>query len=152
YPFIVIAPQLKSNYGLWSPSFVMQVLNHVKKTLRIDDRRIYLTGLSLGGFGVWQTVGEYTDCFAAVVDVCSGGNVLNKADEIAAHNVPVWAFHGDKDRTLNYSVTTKMVNAINSAPKKPNPLAKLTILKGMDHAIWDRVYKETNALDWMMGF
>ncbi len=152
YPFILISPQLKSNYGLWSPAFIMQVLNHVKKTLRIDDRRIYLTGLSLGGFGVWQTVGEYPDVFAAVVAVCSGGNVLNKADAIAAHNVPVWAFHGDKDRTVNYSVTTKMVNAINSAPKKPNPLAKLTILKGMDHAIWDRVYKETNALDWMMGF
>ncbi len=152
YPFILISPQLKSNYGLWSPSLIMQVLNHVKKTLRIDDRRIYLTGLSLGGFGVWQTVGEYPDVFAAVVAVCSGGNVLNKAGAIAAHNVAVWAFHGDKDRTVNYSVTTKMVNAINSSPKKPNPLAKLTILKGMDHAIWDRVYKETNALDWMMGF
>ena len=49
YPFILISPQLKNQFGSWPPSFVMEVVNHVKKTLRIDEKRIYLTGLSLGG-------------------------------------------------------------------------------------------------------
>lgn len=150
YPFILVSPQLKSNMGMWTSAYVMQVINHVKKTLRIDDRRIYLTGLSLGGFGVWRTAGDYPDVFAAIVSVCAGGNAISKAAAIAASNLPIWAFHGSKDGTVSYQVTTKMINAINSAAKKPNPLAKLTILQGMDHAIWDRVYKETDALEWML--
>src|SRR5690606_18577110 len=77
YPFILISPQLKSNQGNWSGSYVMQVLNHVKKQLRIDDRRIYLTGLSLGGFGVWKAAGDYPDVFAAIAPICAGGNALS---------------------------------------------------------------------------
>src|SRR5688572_6035675 len=77
YPFILISPQLKSSHRLWSPSYVMEVVNHVKRNLRIDDRRIYLTGLSLGGFGVWRTAGEYPDVFAAIAPICAGGNALN---------------------------------------------------------------------------
>jgi hypothetical protein len=150
YPFILISPQLKSNHRLWSPSFVMEVLNHVKKNLRIDDRRIYLTGLSLGGFGVWRTAGEYPDVFAAIAPICAGGNALNKADDIAAKNLPVWGFHGSGDKVVSYTVTTRMVNAINTAPRKPNPLAKATIYPGMGHAIWDKAYQQSDVLDWLL--
>ena len=150
YPFILISPQLKSNYGSWPASYVIEVLNYVKKTLRVDDRRIYLTGLSLGGFGVWRTAGEYPDVFAAIAPVCAGGNALSKANEIAAKNLPIWGFHGSSDKIVSYTVTTKMINAINSAPKKPNPLAKATIFPGMGHVIWDKAYQQTNVLDWML--
>ena len=151
YPFILISPQLKSNYGSWPASYVMEVLNYVKKTLRVDDRRIYLTGLSLGGFGVWKTAGEYPDVFAAIAPVCPGGNALSKADEIAAKNLPIWGFHGGSDKVVSYTVTTKMINAVNSSPKKPNPLAKTTIFPGMGHIIWDKAYQHTNVLDWMLS-
>ena len=83
YPFILISPQLKSQYGTWPASFVMDVVNHVKRTLRIDEKRIYLTGLSLGGFGVWTTAGAYPEVFAAIAPVCSGGNSISKANAIA---------------------------------------------------------------------
>lgn len=151
YPFILISPQLKSNYGTWPGSYVMQVLNHVKKYLRIDERRIYLTGLSLGGFGVWRTAGEYPEVFAAIVPICPGGNALNKADDIAKANLPIWGFHGSSDRIVSYHVTTRMINAVNSAPRKPNPLAKATIFPGQGHIIWDQAYQRTKVLDWMLS-
>ena len=151
YPFILISPQLKSKYGTWPASFVMEVVNHVKKNLRIDESRIYLTGLSLGGFGVWRTAGEYPEVFAAIAPICAGGNALNKANDIAAKNLPAWGFHGSGDKIVSYTVTTKMINAINSAPKKPNPLAKSTIYPGLGHIIWDKVYQESNVLDWMLS-
>ena len=152
YPFILISPQLKIKYGSWPASYVMEVVNHVKKTLRIDDKRIYLTGLSLGGFGVWRTAGEYPEVFAAIAAICAGGNSLEKANAIAKENVPAWGFHGDNDKIVSYTVTTKMVNAINSAPSKPNPLAKVTIFPNAGHIIWDKAYNETNVIDWMLGF
>jgi pimeloyl-ACP methyl ester carboxylesterase len=151
YPFILISPQLKSQYGSWPPSYVAEVLNYVKKTLRIDDKRVYLTGLSLGGFGVWKTAGEYPDIFAAIAPVCSGGNALDKAQSIATANVATWAFHGGSDNVVSSTVTTNMVNAINAAPKKPNPLAKVTIFPGMGHIIWDKAYENTDLLKWMLS-
>jgi hypothetical protein len=124
----------------------------VKKTLRIDPKRIYITGLSLGGYGTWTTLGAYPDVFAAALPICAGGNALSKACAIASQNVPVWGFHGTADKTVSYTVTTNMINAINACTPKPTPLAKTTLFSGMDHIIWDKVYKETNALDWLTSF
>lgn len=152
YPFIVISPQLKSSYGTWPASYVMGVLNHVKKYLRIDESRIYITGLSLGGYGTWTTLGAYPEVFAAAVPICSGGSALSKACAIAAENIPLWAFHGTSDKTVSYTVTTKMINAVNACTPKPNPLAKTTLFSGLGHIIWDKVYKETDAINWMLSF
>ena len=152
YPFILVSPQLKSSYGSWPAAYVMDVINHVRKTLRVDPKRIYITGLSLGGFGTWTTLGAYPEVFAAALPICAGGNALSKACAIAAQNVPVWGFHGDKDNIVSHMVTVNMVNAINACTPKPNPLAKTTIFAGMNHIIWDKVYKETNALSWMLSY
>lgn len=150
FPFILISPQLKSNYGSWSPEFIIEVLNYVKKKLRIDNRRVYLTGLSLGGLGVWKTAGAYPKVFAAIAPVCSGGNAISKAAAIAHEDVAVWAFHGASDKIVSYTVTTSMVDAINRS--HPNPLAKVTLFPGMNHSIWDKAYLQTDLLDWMLRF
>jgi hypothetical protein len=152
YPFILISPQLKTSMSRWTGDYVMQVLNYVRKNLRIDETRIYLTGLSLGGGGVWSVISTYPETFAAILPVCSGYNTLSAAAKIAGEDVPVWAFHGDKDGTVSYIVSQKMINALNGTSPKPSPLAKLTIFPGMSHIIWDKVYKETSALDWMLDY
>lgn len=152
FKFILISPQLKTSYGGWPAAYVMDVINHVKKTLRVDPKRIYITGLSLGGFGAWTTLGAYPEVFAGAIPICAGGNALAKACGIAAQDVPVWAFHGDKDYIVSYTVTTKMVAAINACTPAPSPLAKATLFAGMGHIIWDKVYNETNALDWMLSY
>ena len=149
YSFIVISPQLKTNMGRWTGDYVMKVIKHVKKQLRIDDSRIYLTGLSLGGGGVWSVATAYPNVFAAIVPICSGYNVSKEASKLAKEDVPTWGFHGDADRVVGEGTTIKMINAINQ--HKPSPLAKLTIFPGMGHVIWDKVYKQTNALDWMLS-
>jgi predicted peptidase len=94
YPFILISPQLKTTMSMWSGDYVMQVVNYVKTKLRIDEKRIYLTGLSLGGYGVWKVAAAYPSVFAAMVPICSGGNALSAACTIAKENVATWAFHG----------------------------------------------------------
>jgi poly(3-hydroxybutyrate) depolymerase len=152
YPFILISPQLKTSYGNWPADYVMQVLNYVKTTLRVDERRIYLTGLSLGGGGTWTTACANPGVFAAIAPVCGSNNVLSKACGLAGESVATWAFHGDHDTVVGYHVTTSMVSAINGCTPKPSPLAKLTIYPGGTHTVWDKAYKETNVLDWLLTF
>lgn len=152
YPFILISPQLKSNYGTWPANYIMDVLNHVKKSLRVNDRRVYITGLSLGGFGTWTVLGAYPDTFAAALPICSGGSTLTKACAIAASDVPVWGYHALDDKVVSYTVTTRMINAINACTPQPSPLAKTTLFPTGGHGIWDRVYKQTDALSWMLSW
>jgi dienelactone hydrolase len=158
FPFILISPQLKNNYGTWPASYVMEVINHVKNTLRIDEKRIFLTGLSLGGGGVWMTAQDYPALFAAIAPVCGGYNTLSKACNIASENLPVWAFHGDIDTTVPLSRTVNMVNAINNCTPKPSPLAKLTIYPNVAHSAWTNAYKIDNSIhnpnlyQWVMSY
>jgi hypothetical protein len=152
YPFILISPQLKTTMGRWSGDYVMEVLNYVKTYLRVDPSRVYLTGLSLGGGGTWSVATAYPNVWAAMLVLCNGYNMTSSAYKIAGANIPVWSFHGDKDAVVNYNVSVAMINAINSCTPKINPVAKMTILPGLGHVIWDKVYKETTALDWMLSF
>ena len=156
FPFILIAPQLKNTYGTWPSWYVLEVINHVKKYLRIDERKIYLTGLSLGGGGAWVAAQDYPELFAALVPVCGGYNSPTKAGNIGGENLPVWASHGDKDVIVPFSKTTRMVTAINACLPAPTPLAKVTIYKGVGHNAWDYAYRTDNSLhttnvyQWMM--
>jgi hypothetical protein len=158
FPFILISPQLKSNYGDWPSTYVMEVINYCKTYLRIDERRIYLTGLSLGGGGTWWTAQDYPELFAAIAPVCGSRNSTSRACGLAAENLPVWAFHGDKDTTVPLSRSQTMVNAINACLPAPTPLAKLTVYAGVAHNAWDYAYKNDNTLhtpnvyQWLMSY
>jgi hypothetical protein len=152
YSFILISPQLKTTMGRWTGDYIMEVLNYVKTYLRVDPNRVYLTGLSLGGGGVWSVATAYPSVWAAILPICSGYNLTGLACTLPSSNVPVWGFHGDADAVVGESVTINMINAINSCSTKPNPLAKYTIFPGLGHVIWDKVYKETSALSWMLSF
>jgi hypothetical protein len=158
FPFILISPQLKTGNSTWPASYVMEVINHCKTYLRIDERRISITGLSLGGGGTWVAAQDYPELFAAVAPVCGGYNSPSKACEIAGENLPVWAFHGDNDTVVPLSKSQIMVNEINACQPAPSPLAKLTIYAGVGHNAWDYAYKTDNTLhtpnvyEWMMSF
>ena len=157
FPFILISPQLKDNYGTWPSWYVMEVVNYVKTYLRIDEKRIYITGLSLGGGGAWVAAQDYPKVFAAVAPVCGGYNTPSKACNLASENLPVWAFHGDKDGIVSMYKTINMVNAINACTPTPSPLAKVTIYPGMGHNVWDYAYRNDHTLhtpniyEWMLS-
>lgn len=101
---------------------------------------------------MWTVATGSPSTWAAILPICTGYNALSLASSLALENVPTWGFHGDKDYVVSYTVTQKMINAINASTPKPSPLAKFTIFPGMGHVIWDKVYKETTALNWMLSF
>lgn len=158
FPFILISPQLKNNYGLWSSAYVMEVINHVKTYLRVDEKRIYLTGMSLGGGGTWVTTQDNAKLFAAIAPVCGGYNSPSKALNLANEDMPVWGFHGDKDTIVPMSKTVNMVNAINGCTPRPSPLSKVTIYPGVAHDSWKYAYRTDNSIHspnvyaWLMSF
>lgn len=157
FPFILISPQLKNNNNAWPVNYVLEVLNYCKTYLRIDERRIYITGLSLGGGGAWVMSQSMPQLFAALAPVCGGINDPAKACNIAAENLPVWAFHGDKDPIVPLNKSVFMVNAINQCLPSPNPLARMTIYPNVDHSAWNFAYRpdhtihNPNVYEWMMA-
>lgn len=157
FPFILISPQLKSNMGNWSANYIDEVVEHVlKKDLRIDENRVYVTGLSLGGGGAWYYAQSFPEKIAAVAPICGSGNNINKAQNIAAENIPVWAFHGDADRVVSVSKTINMINALKAYSPAMSPKPKMTIYKGVKHDSWTRAYTtdrsihSPNLYDWFM--
>lgn len=158
FPFILISPQLKKSYSDWPSSYVMEVIDHVKKYLRIDESRIYLTGLSLGGGAAWVTAQDYPGVFAAVAPVCGSWNIVKKACGFAENKTGVWAFHGDKDTTIPLSRTLNMITAINNCSPRPDPKAKVTVYPGMKHDVWNKAYApdhsvhSQNVYEWMLTF
>ena len=104
FPFVVVSPQIpKPPYDMdkiiaaWDADQLIQLLDHVQSKLAIDQRRVYVSGLSMGGFGAWRLIAKYPDRFAAAVPVC-GGTRIEWAKEIA--KVPTWAFSWTKGSGL----------------------------------------------------
>lgn len=157
FPFVMVSPQLKNNYGSFPVWYIMEVIEWAKKTHRIDEKRIHITGLSMGGGGTWNSIQDYPRLFASAAPVCGATNSTAKASVIAAENLPVWAFHGDADTTVPLSRSSVMVNAINACSPTPNPKAKMTVYPGVKHDAWGRAYRadhtyhNPNVFDWMMA-
>lgn len=157
FPFILISPQLKNNYGSWPMWYILEVINWAKSTLRVDEKRIHITGLSMGGGGVFTAIQDHPTLFASAAPLCASWNTPSKASGIARENLPVWAFHGDADTTVPLSRTSNMINAINSCSPAPNPRAKLTVYPGVRHDAWNRAYRtdhsyhNPNMYEWMMS-
>ncbi|WP_375579330.1 tandem-95 repeat protein [Marivirga tractuosa] len=158
FPFILISPQLKTNLGNWPPNYMDEVVEHVLNDgLRIDLNRIYVTGLSLGGGGAWFYAHSFPEKIAAVAPVCGSRNNLSKACDIAAENVPIWAFHGDSDGVVSVNRTINMIDAINNCTPAINPEPIMTIYEGVGHNAWSRAYRTDNSLhtpniyEWFMA-
>jgi hypothetical protein len=158
FPFICITPQLKNNLTYWNSSYVFEVIDYVKTYLRIDERRIHITGLSMGGHAAWNLCESFPEVWATGGPVCGFSNSPTKACNIASENLPIWAFHGDADTTVPLEKSVRMVNAINACVPVPNPLAKLTIYPKVAHNAWDgaysydHTYQNPNYYEWLMQY
>ena len=154
YSFIVISPQFK---GWPSPADVDAVIGYSIDNFRIDETRIYVTGLSMGGGATWDYAALYAGKIAAIVPIC-GASVANtgKAKNIADSNLPVWAFHNEDDYTVPVNSTKDYISMINSF--NPTPLAKMTLWPIGGHNAWtkasDPTYKEDNLnmYEWMLQY
>jgi predicted peptidase len=141
-PFIVVSPQCPGNQW-WSPDVLGALLDEVIATHRVDERRVYLTGLSMGGYGTWGLACEHPESFAAIAPICGGGNRL--LAHALAH-VPVWAFHGAKDEVVPLVETEKMVNAVRACGGK----ARLTIYPEAGHDSWTATYANPALYRWLL--
>lgn len=124
---------------------VKKLIDSVIQKYDIDTHRVYLTGLSMGGFGTWYTALTYPKLFAAIVPVCGGGMPWNSY----MLDMPVWAFHGSLDTSVLPSNSIDMINALMKN-KKPELDVRFNLLTGVGHNAWDYAY--TNELyDWIMA-
>lgn len=133
-PMIVASPQTASG---WGAATIDDFIDYLRSTYTIDETRIYLTGLSMGGIGTFSYLTQMGSMgqVAAAVPICGQGNTGAAA---AMKHVPVWAFHGDADKTVSVNGSINMVNAIN-AQSPPVP-ARLTLYPGVGHNSWARTY------------
>lgn len=155
--FLVLSPQLSSGYGDWQNFYVEEMISYAKNNMRIDPNRIFLTGLSLGGGGVWRFASQSSanaQELAGIAPVC-GTCAMNNACAIAGANLPVWAFHAQDDGIVGVGCTTSSVMSIDNC--NPNVKPVMTIYPSGGHFIWDRSYDPSNnwhninMYEWFLG-
>lgn len=146
FEFVVASPQALAKHAwqqCWRPDDLVLLLDHLLATYHIDPKRVYLTGLSMGGYGTWATIAKHADRFAAAAPICGGGN---PASAKGIGKLPVWAFHGDEDRVVPVKRSREMVDAIAAA--KGN--AKLTVYPGVGHDSYTRTYANPKLYQWFL--
>jgi predicted peptidase len=151
FPFIVVSPQCP-NGQWWSNEILATLLDEVIAQYKVDTNRIYLTGLSMGGFGAWNLALEFPERFAAVAPICGGGNpyypnAYSGARKAALKSLPFWAFHGDKDTSVAPAESERMVSAL----KKFGCDVKLTVYPGVGHDCWTQTYNNPELYEWFLA-
>lgn len=140
FPFLIMSPQHHS--GWWKADEIWELLEYLKTKYKIDESRIYLTGQSSGGVGVWRFIGAYPDYATAVVPIAGNGNTAMD-DHCVLKNIPVWAFHGSNDGTVSPYGSIKPIEKMNACIPPPAVPGKVTIYPGVGHNSWDRTYDGT---------
>lgn len=141
-PFIVVAPQCPPETW-WSVSALTRLLDDVETTLPVDPARVYLTGLSMGGFGSWALAAQQPGRFAAVAPICGGGDPESAA-QLAG--VPIWAFHGARDDIVPQSRSDEMVAAVRAAGGDP----RYTVYPDLAHDSWTVTYENPELYAWFL--
>jgi len=143
FDFVLVSPQCPLGRW-WSVDQLDGLLRHLCATLAIDTDRVYVTGLSMGGFGTWAMAEEFPERFAAIAPVCGGG-IPYRAPLL--HDLPVWAFHGAKDPVFPVRYSTEMVDAINRAGGN----ARLTIYPDVGHDAYTDAYADAEFYRWLLA-
>ena len=142
-PFVIVSPQCPKREG-WKAEKLSKLLDHILATTKADPERVYLTGLSLGGFGTWGWAAQEPRRFAAAIPICGRGS-SNTAEKLV--NLPIWAFHGGKDTVVPPSGSRAMVEAIKKAG---GTKVKLTIYPEAGHDSWTKTYNNPEIYKWLL--
>ena len=145
FPFIVVSPQNPPRQ-MWLPTQVKGLTDHILSTLKnADADRVYLTGLSLGGFGTWATATAYPDTYAAIAPICGAGRPAT-VDRIK--HLPIWVVHGDKDPAVPVQRSVEMVEALKAAGAKD---VQFTRYPDKAHDVWTVTYDDPKFYAWMLS-
>ena len=145
FPFIAVIPQAEMPRG-WGATTengkrALAMLETTEKEYKTDPKRVYLTGLSMGGMGTWSMATTHPDRWAAIAPICGRGDV-KQAEKIK--DLPCWCFHGDKDTAVPVAGSRTMIEAIKNAGGSP----KYTEYPGVGHNSWDAAYGTDELYVW----
>ncbi len=152
FPFFVLFPQaseLRSavrgrwSYGAPDSERALKILEITKKDYKINSKQLYLTGLSMGGFGTWSWVESKPEMWAAIAPVCGAGN---PAAAVKFKDIPCWCFHGDNDKSVPVEKSREMIEAMKKAGGKP----KYDEFPGVGHNSWDKAYGNPELYSWFL--
>ena len=152
FPFVVVSPQCPSGQT-WSNDALLALLEDVLQRYPVDPSRVYLTGLSMGGFGTWSLGLAQAGRFAAIVPICGGGDPLrvllgDSRRAEAVRSLGVWAFHGAKDPVVKLEESERMVRALKQAGCRD---VELTVYAEAQHDSWTETYNNPKLYDWLLA-
>jgi predicted peptidase len=143
-PFIVISPQCPN--GVWWNALLLplrELLDQTIQNYNVDTSRIYLTGMSMGGFGTFALAQAYPEYFAAIAPVCGGGT---PGMVKFIKNIPTWVFHGQDDDIVLPINSILMVDALKDAGAE----VKFTLYPNVNHGSWIPAYNDSGVFDWFL--
>jgi predicted peptidase len=151
FPFLLISPQCPDN-EIWSNDILLGLLDDAMARLKVDRRRVYLTGLSMGGYGTWDLGLNHPERFAAIVPICGGGELISillaeGQRGKALKSLGVWAFHGGKDPVVPLDESQRMVALLK---KIGNQDVKLTVYPEAGHDSWTETYNNPELYEWLL--
>ena len=162
HPCFVVVPQCRADHKWveidWSdksslpqkPEMTVDMaaavaaLDAVMRSEPVDPGRVYLTGISMGGYGSWDLAARTPERFAAVIPICGGGD---EATAAKLKTLPIWCFHGDDDKAVPVERSRTMVEAVKAA----GGTVKYTEYAGVGHDSWTPAYRDPVTLDWLFG-
>jgi predicted peptidase len=162
FPCYVVAPQTDRGWARYDLSqqadgrakvipglgegsrMALEVIDALRHEFAIDDRRIYVTGQSMGGAGAWNVIAHRPQFFSAAVICCGSISAEDGAESIGT---PLWNFHGDSDKTVPVSTSRDRIAARRKAGGRP----LYTEYSGVDHNVWEWAYTEPALVEWVFS-
>jgi predicted peptidase len=151
FPFIVVSPQCPAGQR-WDNDVLLALLDDIQKRYRVDRKRVYLTGLSMGGYGTWSLGLTHPERFAAIAPICGGGDPLvlllpDPKKTAAVKSLGIWAFHGAKDPVVPLRESERMVEALKRFGCRE---VEFTVYPDAQHDSWTESYANPKFYDWLL--
>jgi predicted peptidase len=143
FPFVIVSPQSPASRIGWPVETLNILLDEILQKYSVDPDRVYLTGLSMGGFGTWAFASANPERFAAIAPICGGGDPFRAR---RMKDLPIWVFHGAKDPTVPIKMSEDMVEAL----KKAGADVKFTVYPEAGHDSWTATYDNPELYTWFL--
>ena len=146
FPFILVSPQCPK--GVWWNDKLDELeglLDKITEDYSVDESRVYLTGLSMGGFGTWALGARCPERFAAIAPICGGGSFVHRRP---LQDMPTWVFHGAKDNVVPLEESKRMVEMLR---KRGNQEVRLTVYPDAGHDSWTESYNNPELYEWFLA-
>lgn len=145
FPFYLLAPQNPYKNGFWDDRKVDKLIDHLVDSLNIEDRSIYLAGMSRGGYGVWRMAINNPDKYAGMLSICAASIPMIYVKKL--QNMPIWIFHGEKDQVVPVEQSKLAYEVL----KPINSNVKLTLYPEANHDSWTNTFNNPEVTQWLLS-